>query len=167
MIHTEFFFQSADLSTKKTPLHAIMRGVFSAVHDMRDRISCLYMGTAMRTRPVEEALQALEQLAPWYDQIAAFGMGGAEMGIRHGVSNHISKRAGNGGFRICVHAGEEGPAEYVREAVELNVDRIDHGNAAILDPRLMQTLAEKRIPLTMCPISNLRLNVVKNFRNTL
>ena len=162
VIHTEFFFNPQIFQRKKTPLHAIMRGVFSAVHDMRDRISCLYMGTVMRTRPVEEALQALEQLAPWYDQIAAFGMGGAENGNPPWRFKPYFEACRERGFRICVHAGEEGPAEYVREAVELNVDRIDHGNAAILDPRLMQTLAEKRIPLTMCPISNLRLNVVKN-----
>ena len=91
----------------------------------------------MRTRPVEEALQALEQLAPWYDQIAAFGMGGAENGNPPWRFKPYFEACRERGFRICVHAGEEGPAEYVREAVELNVDRIDHGNAAILDPRLM------------------------------
>ena len=89
-------------------------------------------------------------------------MGGAENGNPPWRFKPYFEACRERGFRICVHAGEEGPAEYVREAVELNVDRIDHGNAAILDPRLMQTLAEKRIPLTMCPISNLRLNVVKN-----
>ena len=64
------------------------------------------------------------------------------------------------GFRTCVHAGEEGPADYVREALSLPVDRIDHGNAAAEDPALLRILAERRIPLTMCPISNLRLKVV-------
>lgn len=162
VIHTEFFFNPQVFRNSKLPLHAIMRGVFSAVHDMQERISCLYMGTVMRTRPVEEALQTLDELAPWYDRIAAFGMGGAEMGNPPLRFKPYFDACRERGFRICVHAGEEGPAEYVREAIELNVNRIDHGNAAIHDPLLMQILAEKHIPLTMCPISNLRLNVIKS-----
>ena len=162
VVHTEFFFNPQIFRKEKLPLHAIMRAVFSAVHDMQERISCLYMGTVMRTRPVEEALQALDELTPWYHQIAAFGMGGAENGNPPSRFRPYFDACRERGFRICVPAGEEGPAAYVHEAVELNVDRIDHGNAAIHDPDLMQTLVEKRIPLTMCPISNLRLNVVKN-----
>ena len=114
----------------------------------------------MRTRPVEEALRALDELAPWYDRIAAFGMGGAENGNPPSRFQRYFDACRERGFRICVHAGEEGPAAYVREAVALGIDRIDHGNAAIHDPELVQLLAAKRIPLTMCPISNLRLNVV-------
>ena len=65
------------------------------------------------------------------------------------------------GFRVTAHAGEEGPASYVREAVELlDVDRIDHGNACLDDPALVRELAARAIPLTVCPLSNVRLNVV-------
>ena len=162
VVHTEFFFNPQVFCGNKISLEGIMRGVFSAVHDMRERISCLYMGTVMRTRPVEEALRTLNELAPWYDRIAAFGMGGAENGNPPSRFKRYFEACRERGFRICVHAGEEGPAEYVREAVELGVDRIDHGNAAVHDPALMKILAEKQIPLTMCPISNLRLNLIRD-----
>jgi adenosine deaminase len=69
------------------------------------------------------------------------------------------------GFRTCVHAGEEGPAAYVRGAMEvLAVDRIDHGNACLDDPDLVADLADRRIPLTVCPLSNLRLKVVTDMK---
>lgn len=160
VVHTEIFFNPQVFRGHGTPLAAIMEGVLSAIRDMRDRISCLYMGTVMRTRPVEEALQALEELAPWYSEIAAFGMGGAERGNPPLRFRRYFDACRERGFRTCVHAGEEGPADYVREALSLPVDRIDHGNAAAEDPALLRILAERRIPLTMCPISNLRLKVV-------
>ena len=156
VVHTEFYFNPQLFCRESTPLAAIMR----AMDEMHDRISSFYMGTVMRTRPVEEALRALDELAPWYDRIAAFGMGGAENGNPPSRFQRYFDACRERGFRICVHAGEEGPAAYVREAVALGIDRIDHGNAAIHDPELVQLLAAKRIPLTMCPISNLRLNVV-------
>ena len=162
VFHTEFFFNPQVFCGKTISLSGILRAVFSAMDDMRDRISCLYLGTVMRTRPVEDALRTLDELAPWYDRIAAFGMGGAELGNPPLRIKRYFDACRERGFRTCVHAGEEGPAEYVREALELRVDRIDHGNAAVHDPDLMRILAEKRIPLTMCPISNLRLNVVRD-----
>ena len=160
VVHTEFYFNPQLFCRESTPLAAIMRAIFCAMDEMHDRISSFYMGTVMRTRPVEEALRALDELAPWYDRIAAFGMGGAENGNPPSRFQRYFDACRERGFRICVHAGEEGPAAYVREAVALGIDRIDHGNAAIHDPELVQLLAAKRIPLTMCPISNLRLNVV-------
>lgn len=162
VIHTEFFFNPQVFLGKTISLAGIMRAVFSAIDDMQDQISCLYMATVMRTRPEAEALQALDELAPWYDRIAAFGMGGAENGNPPSRFKRYFDACRERGFPISVHAGEEGPADYVREAVELGVDRIDHGNAAFRDPLLMRILAEKQIPLTMCPISNLRLHVVGN-----
>ncbi|WP_294502906.1 adenosine deaminase [uncultured Victivallis sp.] len=160
VVHTEFYFNPQLFCRESTPLAAIMRAIFCAMDEMRDRISSFYMGTVMRTRPVEEALRALDELAPWYDRIVAFGMGGAENGNPPSRFQRYFDACRERGFRTCVHAGEEGPAAYVREAVALGIDRIDHGNAAIQDPELVRLLAERRIPLTMCPISNLRLNVV-------
>lgn len=164
VVPTEIFFNPQIFSGKGTPLEAIMDGVLSAIRDMRERISCLYLGTVMRTRPVEEALRNLEELEPWYEHIAAFGMGGAEKGNPPSRFRRYFEACRERGFRVCVHAGEEGPAGYVREAVDLQMDRIDHGNAAIDDPVLLRVLAERKIPLTMCPISNLRLKVVNDLK---
>lgn len=162
VFHTEFYFNPQLFCRGTIPLAAIMRAIFCAMEEMRDRISSLYLGTVMRTWPVEEALRALDELSPWYGRIAAFGMGGAENGNPPSRFQRYFDACRERGLRTCVHAGEEGPAAYVREAVALGIDRIDHGNAAVHDPELMQLLAERRIPLTMCPISNLRLNVVND-----
>lgn len=105
VVHTEFFFNPQVFRNSTLPLHAIMRGVFSAVHDMQERISCLYMGTVRRTRPVEEALQTLDELAPWYDRIAAFGMGAQKWETLHCDSNRISMPVANGGSGfVCMPA---------------------------------------------------------------
>jgi adenine deaminase len=119
------------------------------------------MVVVQRHRSEEAAFALLDEIMPWSKRIVAIGLGGAEMG------NPPSKFAGffrtcrERGFRIVIHAGEEGPASYVREAVELiGVDRIDHGIACLEDAELVRQIAAQKIPLTVCPISNLKLNVV-------
>jgi adenosine deaminase len=139
------------------------RGALAAMDDAEaeDGISAAAIVTVQRQRSEGEAFGQLDAVLPWADRIAGFGLAGAEIG------NPPSKFAGyfaelhRQGFRTCAHAGEEGPADYVREAVEiLGVDRIDHGNRALDDPGLIGDLAAARIPLTVCPLSNLRLKVI-------
>lgn len=162
VVHTEVFLGPQTFLDAGVPLEAIMRGIFAAIDDMRSQISCLYLGSVIRTRPEAEALELLERLTPWYDRIAGFGMGGAEKGNPPARFARYFSAVRERGFRTTIHAGEEGPAEYVREAVELlQIDRIDHGNSAIGSLGLLKLLAERRIPLTMCPVSNLRLNVIR------
>ena len=139
------------------------RGALAAMDDAEaeDGISAAVIVTVQRQRSEREAFEQLDAVLPWADRIAGFGLAGAEIG------NPPSKFAGyfaelhRQGFRTCAHAGEEGPADYVRAAVELlGVDRIDHGNRALDDPSLVGDLAAARIPLTVCPLSNVRLKVV-------
>jgi adenosine deaminase len=114
-----------------------------------------------RHRSQPDALAVLDQIMPWKDDVIGIGMGGAEVGNPPSKFARFFEVARERGFRTTVHAGEEGPAGYVREAVELlHVDRIDHGNACLADPELVRELATRRVPLTVCPLSNLRLNVV-------
>lgn len=127
----------------------------------QDGISAGIIVTVQRHRSEREAFEQLDAVLPWAGQIAGFGLAAAEVG------NPPSKFAGffaelhRQGFRTCAHAGEEGPADYVREAVEiLGVDRIDHGIHALDDPLLVEELVRARIPLTVCPLSNARLKVV-------
>jgi adenine deaminase len=139
------------------------RGALRAMDDAEaeDGISAAAIVTVQRQGSEREAFDQLDAVLPWADRIAGFGLAGAEIG------NPPSKFAGyyaelhRQGFRTCAHAGEEGPADYVRQAVELlGVDRIDHGNRALDDPRIVGDLAAARIPLTVCPLSNVRLKVV-------
>ncbi len=140
-------------------------GALRAMDDAQaeDGVSAAIIVTVQRQRSEREAFDQLDAVLPWADRIAGFGLAGAEMG------NPPSKFAGyfaelhRQGFRTCAHAGEEGPADYVRQAVELlGVDRIDHGNRALDDPGLVGALAAARVPLTVCPLSNLRLKVIQD-----
>jgi adenosine deaminase len=106
-------------------------------------------------------MKLLDQVMPWAEQILGIGMGGAEIGNPPSKFKSFFHECRNRGFRTTIHAGEEGPASYVREAVELlQIDRIDHGNACLSDPALTKEIADRRIALTVCPLSNVRLKVV-------
>jgi adenosine deaminase len=107
-------------------------------------------------------LALLDQLQPWSDRIIGIGIGGAVLGNPPSKFTGFFRACREQGFRTTIHAGEEGPASYVREAVELlGVDRIDHGIACMDDPGLVRDLASQKIPLTVCPLSNLRLKTVE------
>jgi adenosine deaminase len=103
----------------------------------------------------------LDTVMPWAGQIAGFGLGGAELPFPPSGFVRFFQACRERGFRVTAHAGEEGPAAYVREAVELlRAERIDHGIACMDDPALVRELADLAIPLTVCPLSNVRLRVV-------
>jgi adenosine deaminase len=131
-------------------------------YDMtRAYLSAGLLVTAQRHRREADALALLESVMPWADRIAGLGLGGAERGNPPARFANYFRACRERGFRITVHAGEEGPAAYVREAVEvLDVDRIDHGNSCLDDPALVRVLAERGTPLTVCPLSNVRLKGV-------
>ena len=140
-----------------------MSGVLGAMKAARRAhgMSVGLMISVHRHRTEADAMAVLDQIMPWKDRIVGIGMGGAEVGNPPSKFSRFFQAARARGFRTTVHAGEEGPAAYVREALELlHVDRIDHGNACLADPDLVRDLAERRIPLTVCPLSNLRLKVV-------
>ena len=108
-----------------------------------------------------EAFDALRASAPFADHVVGFGLGGAEVGNRPGKFARVFAECRAQGFKVVAHAGEEGGADYVAEAVDvMGVDRIDHGVRCEEDPALVARLAAARIPLTVCPLSNLRLRVV-------
>jgi adenine deaminase len=123
-------------------------------------MSALLMVIAQRHRPEKAAFELLEQIMPWAEDIVAIGLGGPELGHPPSKFSNFFQECRTRGFRIVIHAGEEGPASYVREAIDLGADRIDHGNACINDSTLVTKLAKHQIPLTLCPISNLRLKVI-------
>ena len=163
VVRAEVFIGPQSFTERGVDVATVMEGVLAAMQDAsrEDGISAGLLISAQRHRSEADALQMLESVLPWSDRIAGFGLGGAEVG------NPPSKFAGyfracrERGFRVTVHAGEEGPASYVREAVDvLKVDRIDHGNTCMHDPALVRELVERKIPLTVCPLSNLRLKVV-------
>lgn len=163
VLHAELFLGPQGHTLRGIALATVMEGVLAAMDDARaaDGVTSGLIALAQRHRSEEEALAMLDELQPWYDQLLGFGLGGAEVGNPPAKFVNYFRRCRALGFKVVAHAGEEGPAAFVRESVELlEVQRLDHGNACVDDPILVAELARRRIPLTMCPLSNLKLQVV-------
>jgi len=163
--HTEMFIGPQGHTRRGIGMATVLEGVLSAMKQVQAETgmtSGLILG-AQRHLDESEALTMLEDAMPWADQILGFGLGGAEVGNPPEKFSRFFAQVRARGFRATAHAGEEGPAEYVRQTLQtLCVDRIDHGNAAMNDPELVGRLAALGTPLTVCPLSNLRLHVVDN-----
>jgi adenosine deaminase len=163
VLHAEMFLGVQGHTSRGVPLATVMEGVFGAMDaaQAEDGISSGLIVVVQRHRSEDEALALLEELHPWYDRLLGFGLGGAEVGNPPSKFAEFFRRCRERGFKVVAHAGEEGPAAYVREAVELlQVQRLDHGNACLDDPALVAQLVRLRIPLTVCPLSNLKLRLV-------
>jgi adenosine deaminase len=113
----------------------------------------------------KDAYATLEEALDYKDIIVGVGLDSSEVGNPPSKFKGVFAKAREEGFITVAHAGEEGPAEYIREALELlNVFRIDHGNATLKDDELAVSLAESEVHLTMCPLSNLALQVVSDLK---
>jgi len=167
VLHAELFLGPQGHTVRGVPLSTVLEGVFSAMDNAlrEDGITSGLILLAQRHRSEAEALALLDSAMPWAGRLLGFGLGGAEVGNPPSKFTEFFRRCRERGFKVVAHAGEEGPAAYVREAVELlQVQRIDHGNASLDDPALMARLAREQIPLTVCPLSNLKLNVVSSLK---
>jgi adenine deaminase len=165
VLRAEVFLGLQNFTLRGISASTVMSGVLRAMDDAGDEfgISTGLMIVVQRHRSDEAAFAVLDQIMPWSNRIVAIGLGGAEIGNPPSRFAGFFRECRERGFRIVIHAGEEGPASYVREAVELiGADRIDHGIACLDDPDLVSQISIQRIPLTVCPISNLRLNVVRS-----
>ena len=163
VIRAEVFIGPQGFTERDVPIDAVMEGVLAAMHDAAqdDGISAGLLVSAQRHRSEEAALQLVDSVMPWADRIAGFGLGGAERPFPPSGFVRYFAACRERGFRTTAHAGEEGPAAYVREAIELlRVDRIDHGNSCLDDTALTAELAASGIALTVCPLSNVRLKGV-------
>ncbi|MEI9992462.1 MAG: adenosine deaminase [Rhizomicrobium sp.] len=113
----------------------------------------------------DDALATLKSAEPYLDRIAGVGLDSSELGHPPSKFVHVFDAARERGLKRVAHAGEEGPPEYVYEALDiLHVDRLDHGNRSLEDPALVTRLAREHMTLTVCPLSNLKLCVVKDMK---
>jgi adenosine deaminase len=143
-------------------LDDLMNGVLRAMRDGEAAgITSKLLISTHRHRTEQAALDMLEKIDPWLEHITGIGMGGPELGNPPTKFTAYFKACRAKGLRLSIHSGEEAPASYVRQSIEvLGVDRIDHGNACMDDPSLVEELRARAIPLTICPVSNLMTNVV-------
>jgi len=165
--HVEVFFDPQTHTGRGVGFDTVARGITRALDEGRARfgITAKLILCFLRHLDEDAAFRALEQAAPWLDRIAGIGLDSSEVGHPPSKFTRVFAAARAAGLELVAHAGEEGPAAYVWEALDLlHVDRIDHGNNALLDPRLVRRLADEQRTLTVCPLSNLRLCVVKDMK---
>lgn len=160
--HTEVFFDPQAHTGRGVPFEAVVAGIHGALDDGGRRlgISSRLIMCFLRDLGPEAAVDVLEQALPFRDRIAAVGLDSTEVGNPPERFRAVFDRARVEGFRAVAHAGEEGPPEYIWQALDLlRVSRIDHGVRCAEDPRLVRRLAEEQVPLTVCPLSNVSLRV--------
>ncbi|HCC61098.1 MAG TPA: adenosine deaminase [Pseudomonas sp.] len=162
VVHTEPFYDPQTHTDRGIPFEVAMRGISGALADGRELlgISSGLILSFLRHLPEEAAFKTLEQAMPFRDAFFAVGLDSSEMGHPPSKFERVFAKARAEGFLAVAHAGEEGPPEYIWEALDLlKVSRIDHGVRASEDPKLIQRLIEEQIPLTVCPLSNTKLCV--------
>ena len=161
--HVEIFFDPQTHTGRGVAFATVIDGISRALDDAEARLGISSRLILCFLRHLDEtaALQTLDAAMPWREHIAGVGLDSSERGNPPGKFREVFRRARAAGFVAVAHAGEEGPPEYVREALDiLEVVRIDHGNNALEDADLVAELVQKRIPLTVCPLSNVKLCVV-------
>ncbi|WP_019592571.1 adenosine deaminase [Thioalkalivibrio sp. ALRh] len=160
--HTEIFFDPQTHTERGVAFATVINGITRALDDGKREleISSRLILCFLRHLSAEAAMETFEAAQPYRDRIAAFGLDSAEQGNPPEKFRAVFDRVREAGFRVVAHAGEEGPPEYIHQALDLlQVDRIDHGVQAEQDPALLQRLAKEQIPLTVCPLSNIKLCV--------
>ncbi|MDP9106821.1 MAG: adenosine deaminase [Candidatus Eremiobacteraeota bacterium] len=168
VVHAELFFDPQAHTARGVPFETVIDGLWSAVRDSEQRygVTSKLIMCFLRDRSAESALATLEQALPYGERIVAVGLDSAEVGHPPAKFQHVFERALAEGWKTVAHAGEEGPPAYVWEALDLlRVSRVDHGVRSLEDPALVARLRDERIPLTVCPLSNVKLRVFDTLRD--
>ncbi len=162
VIHTEIFFDPQTHTARGIAFDTIINGISRALEQAKHQlgISSQLILCFLRHLSEEEALLTLEQALPYRDKIIGVGLDSSEQGNPPEKFMRVFAKAREAGFLTVAHAGEEGPAQNIRHAMALlQVQRVDHGVRCVEDATLVEQLIETRMPLTVCPLSNLKLNV--------
>lgn len=162
VLRSEFFFEVQNFEPLGVSFATIINGVTTAVAAAKKKYGIIGAPILcfLRQMSEESALHALKQSIPYKDAIIACGLAANEQGNPPDKFIELFKLVHEYGYKACIHAGEDTGPAYMWQAIrELHVDRIDHGVRCIEDPELMQYLKETQLPLTVCPISNVRLNI--------
>src|SRR5438552_8731535 len=161
--HAEIFFDPQTHTDRGLEFATVIDGIWAALQD--SPISAKLILCFLRHLSAESAMKTLERALPFRDRIVAVGLDSSEVGNPPSKFAAVFSRARAEGFRTVAHAGEEGPPAYIREALDLlGVSRIDHGVRCIEDPALVAELVARRIPLTVCPLSNVKLRVFPSMK---
>lgn len=167
VVHAEIFFDPQTHTSRGISFDTVFQGLHQACLDAKEKlgISSHLIMCFLRHLSEEDAMLTLQQALPYKQHIIGVGLDSSEVGHPPSKFQRVFKQAKDAGFLCVAHAGEEGPPAYVWEALDLlEVNRIDHGVRSEEDPELMQRLIDMQMPLTVCPLSNLKLCVVSDMK---
>lgn len=168
VVHVEVFFDPQTHTDRGVSFDVVIQGIYKALEKAKAEFKMSYklIMSYLRHLSEEEAFKTLESSLPYKDWIDGIGLDSSELGNPPNKFLNVFKASAEQGYKLVAHAGEEGPVEYIWEALDLlNVVRIDHGNRCLDDDKLVETLIEKKMGLTLCPLSNLELKVIDKLEN--
>lgn len=167
IVHTEIMIEPQTYLPNGIEFPVFMAGFKRAIADARSRWgqSALLILSFLRHMPEADALHVLDLAEAYREDFVAVGLASGERGNPPEKFTELYRRARERGYRLTAHAGEEGPPAYIRGALDdLQVERIDHGVRCVEDESLVEQLGERQIPLTVCPLSNVRLHVFSDMK---
>ena len=163
--HTEIFFDPQTHTARGVPMATVMNGIYRACQEAPSGISASLILCFLRHLPEQDALDTLEQALPFRDKFIGVGLDSSERGHPPEKFARVFARCRQLGLHLMAHAGEEGPPAYIQTALDLlQVERIDHGVRCLEDAALTERLAREKIPLTVCPLSNIKLCVFERMQ---
>jgi len=165
--HVEVFFDPQTHTDRGVAFATVIDGITKALKDGEKEfgITSKLILSFLRHLSEEEAFKTFKQAGPYLDRFVGVGLDSSEKGHPPSKFARVFAAAREAGLKLVAHAGEEGPPDYVWEALDiLKVDRIDHGNRSLEDPLLVERLVKEGMTLTVCPLSNLKLCVVKDLK---
>lgn len=168
VVHTEIMFDPQTHTKRGISFGTVINGIQKAREDAQEKygISSLLIMSYLRHLSEEDAFETLEQSLPYKHLIKAVGLDSSEKGNPPSKFQKVFEASVKEGYIPVAHAGEEGPAEYIWEALDLlKISRIDHGNNSLTDEVLLKKLVDEKIALTVCPLSNLELKVVDDLKD--
>ncbi len=168
VVHAELFFDPQTHTARGVPMGVLVEGLSRACADAREKlgVSASLILCFLRHLSEDDAFATLEAALPFREHFIGVGLDSSERGHPPEKFERVFARCRELGLKRVAHAGEEGPPEYMWQAIDLlKVQRIDHGVACVQDPLLVAELAHTRMPLTVCPLSNLKLCVVSDLRD--
>ena len=168
VVHTEIMFDPQTHTKRGVSFETVIKGIQKAREDAQEKygISSLLIMSYLRHLSEEDAFETLEQSLPYKHLIKAVGLDSSEKGNPPSKFQKVFEASIKEGYVPVAHAGEEGPAEYIWEALDLlKIARIDHGNNCLTDEVLVKRLVDEKIALTVCPLSNLELRVVDDLKD--
>jgi adenine deaminase len=166
--HAEIFFDPQTHTARGISFDVVIKGLLLAMDEAQAKhgLTSKLIMCFLRHLDEEDAFATLKAAEPWFDRVAAVGLDSSEVGHPPSKFARVFEAAANAGLLRVAHAGEEGPPEYVHEALDLlHIDRLDHGNRSLEDDALVKRLAASGMTLTVCPLSNTKLCVVDDMVN--